>query len=84
MTSRPSQQQTGSTQAEPSSGPTTTTTATNPTAGAPTFATGTMRAIVQDRYGDVDELRLEQTDRPEIAEDEVLVRVHAAGMDRGT
>lgn len=82
MTSRPSQQQTGSSQAKPSSGPTTTT--TNPTASASTSATGTMRAIVQDRYGDVDALRREQTDLPEIAEDEVLVRVHAAGMDRGT
>ena len=82
MTSRPSQQQTGSTRAKPSSGPPTTT--TDPTASASTSATGTMRAIVQDRYGDVDALRLEQTDRPEIAEDEVLVRVHAAGMDRGT
>jgi NADPH:quinone reductase-like Zn-dependent oxidoreductase len=75
MTSRPSQQQTGSTHAKPSSRPTTT---------SPTSATGTMRAIVQDRYGDVDALRLEQTDRPQIADDEVLVRVHAAGMDRGT
>jgi NADPH:quinone reductase-like Zn-dependent oxidoreductase len=63
--------------------PTATATARTPdTAHSATSAT--MRAVVQDRYGEVDELRLEQTDRPEIAADEVLVRVHAAGMDRGT
>ncbi|MTH67101.1 zinc-binding dehydrogenase [Agromyces bracchium] len=43
-----------------------------------------MRAIVQERYGEVDALRFERVERPEIAADEVLVRVHAAGMDRGT
>jgi NADPH:quinone reductase-like Zn-dependent oxidoreductase len=44
----------------------------------------TMRAIVQDQYGEAqDVLRLEQVARPEIADDEVLVRVHAAGVDRG-
>ena len=62
MTSRPSQQQPGSTRAKPSSGPATTT--TRPDRQCPHPATGTMRAIVQDRYGDVDALRLEQTDRP--------------------
>jgi NADPH:quinone reductase-like Zn-dependent oxidoreductase len=59
--------------------PTATASARTPDATSPT-----MRAVVQDRYGDVDALRLEQTNRPEIAADEVLVRVHAAGMDRGT
>ncbi|MDI3210783.1 NAD(P)-dependent alcohol dehydrogenase [Arthrobacter sp. AL12] len=44
----------------------------------------TMEAIVQDRYGAVDALRHGRTARPEIAENEVLVRVHAAGLDRGT
>lgn len=45
---------------------------------------GTMRAIVQDVYGEAqDVLRLEQVARPEIADDEVLLRVHAAGVDRG-
>ena len=44
----------------------------------------TMKAIVQDEYGEADEvLRLEQIDKPEIGADEVLVRVHAAGVDRG-
>lgn len=46
--------------------------------------TETMRAIVQDEYGEAqDVLRLERVPRPEIAEDEVLLRVHAAGVDRG-
>jgi NADPH:quinone reductase-like Zn-dependent oxidoreductase len=46
----------------------------------------TMTAIVQDEYGPAPEdvLRLEQTDKPTIGEDEVLVRVHAASVDRGT
>jgi NADPH:quinone reductase-like Zn-dependent oxidoreductase len=43
-----------------------------------------MRAIVQDTYGDAGALRLDQVERPEVADDEVLVRVHAAGLDRGT
>lgn len=43
----------------------------------------TMKAIVQDRYGEADVLRLEEIDRPDIGDDEVLVEVHAAGVDRG-
>jgi NADPH:quinone reductase-like Zn-dependent oxidoreductase len=43
----------------------------------------TMRAIVQDAYGSADVLELRDIDRPEIGDDEVLVRVHAAGLDRG-
>ena len=42
-----------------------------------------MKAIVQDTYGSTDVLRLRDIDQPEIAADEVLVRVHAAGVDRG-
>ena len=42
-----------------------------------------MRAIAQDAYGPADGLELRDLDRPEIADDEVLVRVHAAGVDRG-
>lgn len=45
---------------------------------------GSMRAIVQDTYGSADSLRLAEIDRPTIAVNEVLVRVAAAGMDRGT
>ncbi|MEX0988919.1 MAG: NAD(P)-dependent alcohol dehydrogenase [Actinomycetota bacterium] len=43
-----------------------------------------MRAIVQDAYGPADVLRLAEIDTPDIAANEVLVKVHAAGMDRGT
>ena len=42
-----------------------------------------MKAIVQDAYGSADVLQLREIDRPEIGDDEVLVRVHAAGVDRG-
>jgi NADPH:quinone reductase-like Zn-dependent oxidoreductase len=44
----------------------------------------TMRAVVQDSYGSVDVLRMDEIAPPVIAEDEVLVRVRAAGLDRGT
>ena len=44
----------------------------------------TMRAIVQDSYGSAEVLRSARIDRPEIADGEVLLRVHAAGLDRGT
>jgi len=43
-----------------------------------------MRAIVQDVYGSADQLRLAEVDKPVIAAGEVLVQVHAAGVDRGT
>jgi NADPH:quinone reductase-like Zn-dependent oxidoreductase len=43
----------------------------------------TMKAIVQDTYGSADVLELRDIDKPEIGDDEVLVRVHAAGVDRG-
>jgi NADPH:quinone reductase-like Zn-dependent oxidoreductase len=43
-----------------------------------------MRAIVQDGYGSTDVLRLAEIDKPVIAANEVLLRVRAAGMDRGT
>jgi NADPH:quinone reductase-like Zn-dependent oxidoreductase len=46
--------------------------------------TGTMRAIVQGVYGTTDTWQLADTPKPEIEPDEVLVRVHAAGLDRGT
>jgi NADPH:quinone reductase-like Zn-dependent oxidoreductase len=44
----------------------------------------TMRAIAHHQYGSADVLHLEQVDRPTIADDEVLIRVQAAGIDRGT
>ena len=36
-----------------------------------------MRAVVHDRYGPPDVLRIEDVERPTPAEDELLVRVHA-------
>lgn len=43
-----------------------------------------MKAIVQDKYGEAqDVLSLAEIDRPEIGADEALLRVHAAGVDRG-
>lgn len=44
----------------------------------------TMKAIVQDRYGDADTLRLRDVDQPAPGDGEVLVRVHAAALSRGT
>jgi NADPH:quinone reductase-like Zn-dependent oxidoreductase len=46
----------------------------------------TMQAIVQRGYGTVPEdvLRLERVAKPVPARDEVLLRVAAAGVDRGT
>jgi NADPH:quinone reductase-like Zn-dependent oxidoreductase len=43
-----------------------------------------MQAIVQDTYGAADVWRAEETGRPAIGDGEVLVRVRAAGLDRGT
>jgi NADPH:quinone reductase-like Zn-dependent oxidoreductase len=73
-----------------------TATGTPPEAGdvgraaEPTRATpgaASMRAIVQDAYGSAaeDVLRLEEVARPTIGDDgDVLVRVRAASVDRGT
>jgi NADPH:quinone reductase-like Zn-dependent oxidoreductase len=41
-----------------------------------------MKAIVRDTYGSPDVLELRDIDKPEIADNEVLVRVHAAGVGR--
>ena len=43
----------------------------------------TMKAIVQDRYGSAEVLELRDIDKPEIGDDEVLVRVHAAAIHVG-
>ena len=43
-----------------------------------------MRAIVQKEYGTADVLAVAEIERPVIGADEVLVQVHAAGLDRGT
>jgi len=42
-----------------------------------------MKAIVQDRYGSADVLELRDIDKPNLDDDDVLVRVHSAGLDRG-
>jgi NADPH:quinone reductase-like Zn-dependent oxidoreductase len=43
-----------------------------------------MRAVLQDRYGTAEVLRLGRVPRPAIGEHDVLVEVRAAGLDRGT
>jgi NADPH:quinone reductase-like Zn-dependent oxidoreductase len=43
-----------------------------------------MRAVVQERYGGSEVLRVAQVPRPDNTGHEVLVRVRAAGLDRGT
>jgi NADPH:quinone reductase-like Zn-dependent oxidoreductase len=43
----------------------------------------TMKAIVRDRYGSADVLRLGEVEVPEVGDEQVLVRVRAAGLDRG-
>ena len=42
-----------------------------------------MRAVVHDRYGPPDVLRVDEVARPVPKEDEVLVRVHASTVTRG-
>jgi NADPH:quinone reductase-like Zn-dependent oxidoreductase len=58
----------------------------HPVVGTNTPATveTSMQAVVRDVYGSVDVLRLTRIARPEVADDEVLLKVHAAGLDRGT
>ncbi|HJY45744.1 MAG TPA: alcohol dehydrogenase catalytic domain-containing protein, partial [Propionibacteriaceae bacterium] len=53
-------------------------------ANSPVPAEDTMRAIVQDAYGSPDVFRVARISTPEIGDNQVLVRVHAAGLDRGT
>ena len=43
-----------------------------------------MRAIVQDTYGEAEVLHEAEIDRPEPGAKDVLIKVHAAGLDRGT
>jgi NADPH:quinone reductase-like Zn-dependent oxidoreductase len=42
-----------------------------------------MQAVVQDTYGAADVLELREIDKPVVGDDELLVRVHAAGVDPG-
>src|SRR5918994_3291166 len=41
-----------------------------------------MKAIFRDEYGSPDVLQLRDIDKPEIGDDDVLLRVHAAGVGR--
>jgi len=63
-----------------------TTKLARPAEQGPAAGNMTMQAIVQDRYGTApqDVLRLARIATPGLAADEVLVRVQAAGVDRGT
>ncbi|MDP9318364.1 MAG: NAD(P)-dependent alcohol dehydrogenase, partial [Actinomycetota bacterium] len=40
-----------------------------------------MQAIVQDKYGSPDVLELREVDKPVAKDEELLVRVHAAGVN---
>jgi NADPH:quinone reductase-like Zn-dependent oxidoreductase len=42
-----------------------------------------MKAIVRDTYGSADVLQLRSIDKPLVEDDDVLVQVHAAGVDQG-
>ena len=42
-----------------------------------------MKAVVQDRYGGVDVLQFRDVDQPVPKDNQVLVRVRAAGLDWG-
>ena len=42
-----------------------------------------MKAIIQDSYGPADVLQFRDIDKPVAGDDEVLIRVHAAAVDRG-
>jgi NADPH:quinone reductase-like Zn-dependent oxidoreductase len=48
-----------------------------------TTPTATMNAVMRRTYGGPDTLAYETVARPTIDDDEVLVEVHAAGLDRG-
>ena len=62
---------------DPTTGPTT------PTNTPATSTPMTMQAIVQRSYGSADGLEVAIIDRPAVADDDVLIEVHAAGVDRG-
>jgi NADPH:quinone reductase-like Zn-dependent oxidoreductase len=42
-----------------------------------------MRAIVQDKYGSADVLELRDIEKPVAGDDDLLIQVHAAGVDPG-
>lgn len=56
----------------------------DPTGTAAATQRQPMEAVVAGDYGSADVLRVQSVDRPAIGDAEVLVRVRAAGLDRGT
>jgi NADPH:quinone reductase-like Zn-dependent oxidoreductase len=52
-------------------------------AGTETDRPSKMQAVVRHQYGSADLVHLEEIDKPVANDGEALVRVHAAGMDRG-
>ena len=44
---------------------------------------GRMRAVIHDRYGPPEVLRVAELERPALKDDEVLVSVHASTVTRG-
>ncbi len=62
-----------------------TTETTNSRRAAPPAGAGRpmMRAVTQERYGTADTLQVATIERPTAGTGEVLIEVHAAGVDRG-
>jgi NADPH:quinone reductase len=48
-----------------------------------TETSSTMKAIIYTEFGSPDVLRLEETARPQLKPNEILVRVRAAGINFG-
>ena len=61
-----------------------TTTTAGPTPDEEEHERSSMRAVQQHRYGGSDTLVVESIPRPSPGAGEVLIEVHAAGVDRGT
>jgi len=55
-----------------------------PSTSTDVMARPAMRALCQRAYGSTEVLQLGTTERPQPGSGEVLVKVHAAGIDRGT
>ena len=59
-------------------------TSSTPSNASTGMGSSAMRAVTQDRYGSSEVLRLAEVPRPTVGDGQVLIRVHAAGLDRGT
>jgi NADPH:quinone reductase-like Zn-dependent oxidoreductase len=60
-----------------------TTNAAEPADQTTPTGLSTMTAVIQHRYGSADRLTVDETAVPAVGSDEVLIAVHAAGVDRG-